>query len=372
MGMENQHEKKWKRWISFSWKDSFITLGILVLAFCTCILFRIIEPEFSRISMVFLFAVFLVARFTDGCLYGIMSSVIGIGCVNFFFTEPAFAFNFSMSGYPLAIGCKLVVAIITSAMMTQIKQQNQVRIGAEKEKVRSNLLRAVSHDIRTPLTSIMGASSALLENGNRINADEQKELVHGIYEEAQWLLRMVENLLSVTRIDEEYRGDIQKTEEPAEEIVVEAIAKFKKRYPQKEVRVSIPQEYLQVSVDPILIEQVLINLLENVVHHAHSATEIVVELRREGDNAVFEVADNGAGIKKEILPYLFTEGFYYGDEDGGDKRRNMGIGLSVCQTIVKIHGGTMTVRNREKPEHGAIFAFLIPIVNTETLESEKV
>lgn len=365
MGVKRIYEKRWKTWFSFSWKDVFVTLLILLLAFGTCVVFRIIEPEFSRTSMVFLFAVFLVARFTDGCLYGVASSVIGIGCVNFFFTEPIMAFNFTMSGYPLAIGCKLVVAIITSAMMTQIKQQNQVRIGAEKEKVRSNLLRAVSHDIRTPLTSIMGASSALLENGSRINIEEQKKLVNGIYEEAQWLLRMVENLLSVTRIDEEYRGDIQKTEEAAEEIIAEAVAKFRKRYPQKEVIVSVPEEFIQISVDPILIEQVLINLLENVMHHAHSATTIEVKLKKKGNFAVFEVADDGAGIKEEILPYLFSEGFYYGDEDGGDKRRNMGIGLSVCQTIVKVHGGTMSVRNKKKPEHGAIFGFTLPVIVTK-------
>ena len=368
MGMESKYEKKWKRWISFSWKDSFITLGILFLAFCTCVLFRIIEPEFGRTSMVFLFAVFLVARFTNGYLYGVVASIIAIGCVNFFFTEPFMAFNFTMSGYPLAIACMLFVAIGTGAMTTQIKQQNVVKLGAEKEKVRGNLLRAVSHDIRTPLTSIMGASSALMDNAVEIDKDEQKKLVRGIYEEAQWLLRMVENLLSVTRIDEEYRGDIQKTEEPAEEIVVEAVTKFRKRYPQRDVNVSIPQEYIQVSVDPILIEQVLINLLENVVHHARSATEIVVELRRENENAIFEVADNGVGINKEMLPFLFTEGFTYGDGDSGDKRRNMGIGLSVCQTIVKVHGGTMSVKNRPKPEHGAIFAFSLPIAGSEKTE----
>ena len=368
MGYENRHENKWRMWISLSWKDSFIALGILFGAFATCVLFRIIEPEFSRTSMVFLLAVFLVARFTNGCLYGVVSSVIGIGCVNFFFTEPTFEFNFSMSGYPLAIACKLVVAIITSAMMTQIKQQNVVKLGAEKEKVRGNLLRAVSHDIRTPLTSIMGASSALLDTQGAIGVEEQKKLVRGIYEEAQWLLRMVENLLSVTRIDEEYRGDIQKSEEPAEEIVAAAVTKFRKRYPQKEVTVSIPQEYIQISVDPILIEQVLINLLENVEHHARSATEVSVELRREGEWAVFEVVDNGMGIKKEILPYVFSEGFYYGDEDGGDKRRNMGIGLSVCHTIVRVHGGTMTAKNRKEPEHGAIFAFTLPAINTEMTE----
>lgn len=368
MGMKNLYEKRLRKWISFSWKDSFITLGILLPALGTCVLFRSMEPEFSRTSMVFLFAVFLVARFTNGYLYGVIASIVCIGCENFFFTEPFMAFNFSMSGYPLAITCMLFVAIVTGAMTTQIKQQNQVKLGAEKEKVRGNLLRAISHDIRTPLTSIMGASSALLENAGEISTEEQKKLVSGIYEEAQWLLRMVENLLSVTRIDEEYRGDIQKTEEPAEEIIAEAVAKFKKRYPQEEVKVHIPQEYIQVSVDPILIEQVLINLLENVVHHARNATDITVELRREGDKAVFEVADNGEGIKQDVLPYLFSKEFNYRTEDSGDNRRNMGIGLSVCQTIVKVHGGTISVKNKKMPEHGAVFGFSLPAVKAETPE----
>lgn len=368
MGMENQHEKRWKNWFSFSWKDVLITLFFLSLALITCIFFRIIEPEFPRSSMVFLFSVFLVARFTNGYLYGVVASLISVGCVNFFFTEPVMAFNFTMSGYPLAIACTLFVAIATGAMTTQIKRQNQVRLGAEKEKVRGNLLRAVSHDIRTPLTSIMGASSALLDNEGEICEEEQKKLARGIYEEAQWLLRMVENLLFVTRIDGEYRGDIQKSEEPAEEIIAEAVAKFRKRYPQKKVEVRVPQEYILVSVDPILVEQVIINLLENVEHHAKTATEIVVELRREGERAIFEVADNGEGVKQESLSYLLTKGFDYGDGDSGDKRRNMGIGLSVCQTIVKVHGGTMSVRNKKKPEHGAVFGFSLPAVNTEAAE----
>ena len=124
MGMKNLYEKRLKKWISFSWKDSFITLGILLPALGTCVLFRSMEPEFSRTSMVFLFAVFLVARFTNGYLSGAIASIVCIGCENFFFTEPFMAFNFSMSGYPLAITCMLFVAIVTGAMTTQIKQQN--------------------------------------------------------------------------------------------------------------------------------------------------------------------------------------------------------------------------------------------------------
>ena len=357
----NRHKERWSKWISFSWKDLLIMLGILLLALVICAVFRMMEPEFSHTSMVFLFAVFLVSRFTEGYLYGPLAAVISVIMVNFFFTEPLLRFNFTMSGYPLAIGCMLIVAIVTGALTTRTKQQNIVKLSAEKEKMRGNLLRAVSHDIRTPLTSIIGASSALLDNTGEITSEEQKKLVRGIHEEAQWLLRMVENLLSVTRIDEEHKADIQKTEEAAEEIIAEAVGKFRRRYPDWEVRVTVPDEYVQVSVDPILIEQVIINLLENVVHHAGNATGITMELRKEGGQAVFEVADDGNGIKEEVLPHIFSESFYHNYEEDGDNRRNMGIGLSVCQTIVKVHGGTMTARNKQKPEHGAVFCFTLPL-----------
>ena len=191
------------------------------------------------------------------------------------------------------------------------------------------------------------------------------KLVRGINEEAQWLLRMVENLLSVTRIDKEHNADIQKTEEAAEEILAGAVAKFRKRYPDMEVCVRIPDEYVQVSADPILIEQVLINLMENVVHHAGNVSCIMMELRKESGQAVFEVADDGDGIREEILPYIFSESFYHNYEADGDKYRNMGIGLSVCQTIVKVHGGVMMAENREKPEHGAVFRFTLPVDQAE-------
>lgn len=362
-----QREKRWRKWITFSWKDFAIMCGILLIALATCEIFLVIEPEATSTSMVFLFAVFLVSRYTEGYLYGMVASLISIVLVNFFFTEPIFGLNFTMAGYPLTIGCMLVVAIITGALTTQTKRQNQVKLSAEKEKMRGNLLRAVSHDIRTPLTSIMGASSALLDNEGEISSEEQNKLVRSIHEEAQWLLRMVENLLSVTRIDEEHKADIQKTEEAAEEIVGEAVAKFRKRYPEMEVKVKVPDEYIQISVDPILIEQVLINLMENVVHHAGPVSTVSLGLRKENGQAVFEVIDDGTGIREEILPHIFSESFYHNYEESGDKRRNMGIGLSVCQTIVKVHGGVMTAENKKKPEHGAIFRFVLPVDGAEEI-----
>lgn len=351
----------WKNWISFSWRDFGVTCGILFLALVTCEILAVIDPDATSTSMVFLLAVYLVSRFTEGYLFGMAASVGSIVLVNYFFTEPILGLNFTMAGYPLTIGCMFVVTILTGALTTQAKRQSRMNLSAEKEKMRGNLLRAVSHDIRTPLTSIMGASSALLENEGEISTQEQKKLVQGIYEEAQWLIRIVENLLSVTRIGEEQNAAIHKSEEVAEEIIAGAVAKFRKRYPEMKVNVRVPDEYIQVSVDPLLIEQVLINLMENVVHHAGTVSHIMMELKKESGMAVFEVADDGNGIREDVLPKIFSESFYHNYEEGGDKRRNMGIGLSVCQTIVKVHGGTMSAENKSAPDHGAVFRFALPL-----------
>ena len=280
--------------------------------------------------------------------------------VNYFFTYPFFYFNFTLSGYPLTIACMMAVAIITSAMTTQIKQQNRLTVEAEREKARSNLLRAMSHDLRTPLTSILGASSAIAENDDVISKEERIRLLGEISEEAQWLIRMVENLLSITRIDGMSSGTrITKVSEAAEEIVSEAVFKLKKRFPEAKIAVKVPGELLMVPMDAMLIEQVIINLLENSVLHAEQATLIELVVSRKDEDAVFEVRDNGRGIDRAILPRLFDGRAKQVGGENGDERRSMGIGLSVCSTIIAAHGGRLTAENA--PTGGAVFRFTLPL-----------
>ena len=145
----------------------------------------------------------------------------------------------------------------------------------------------------------------------------------------------------------------------AEEIAAEAVGKFKKRFNTLPVRVSVPDELLMVPMDATLIEQVLINLMENAVLHAEGATEIELRIRREGDLAQFSVLDNGAGIEPAVLPKLFEEMFPHAGELRGDGRRSMGIGLSVCMSIVRAHGGTMKAENRATG--GACVSFALPM-----------
>lgn len=351
--------KQLKKFFTLSVKDCIITVLILSATVALCFLLRIFNSSDVYVSMLFILAVFLVSRFTSGYFYGTVSSFVCVLLANYVFTFPYFKFNFTLSGYPLAIICMLVVAITTSALTTQIKEQSKLRLEAEKEKTRSNLLRAVSHDLRTPLTSILGASSAIIDNNDVLTSKERLKLLSEVKEDAQWLIGMVENLLSITRIDGERSAKIIKTSEAVEELISESVMKFKKRFPEQTVSVKVPSELLMVPMDAILIEQVIINLLENAVLHAKTATYIFLSVVKEGDFAVFEVRDDGVGISDDVMPHIF-EGYYrqvY--EDEGDKKRNMGIGLSVCYTIVKAHNGIMTAENDRNG--GAVFKIALPL-----------
>jgi len=248
----------------------------------------------------------------------------------------------------------LSVSLMVSALTSQIKQQEQLRMETERETMRANLLRAVSHDLRTPLTSIVGASSAILENGDILTEQQRDTLLGNIRDEAQWLIRMVENLLSITRIGDATR-QLSKELEAAEEILSSVATKFTKRFPQLHLKLTAPDEPLFVPMDAILIEQVLLNLLENAAYHSN-CTNIYLFVESDETVARFTVQDDGTGIPPELLPHIFSPSH---NSRTTDQRRNMGIGLSVCSSIVKAHGGVLSAANAS--QGGAVFCFTLPL-----------
>lgn len=304
---------------------------------------------------VFILAVALIARLTDGYAWGIVASLIGTFCVNYMFTYPFWEFDVSMSGYPLTFAMMLVVSLFISALTTQIKQQEQLRFEAEREKTRANLLRAISHDIRTPLASILGASSALIEQ--TMCPEDQAALLKEINRDANWLVRVTENLLSVTRFTGE-DVTLKKTDEVLEEIVGSAIVKYHRTPNALPVRVEQPETILIVPMDATLIEQVLINLFDNASAHSQTATRIDVRVRQEAKRVLIRVEDDGMGISPAVLPRIFEGGASQGSRSRPDDRRSMGIGLSVCQSIVRAHGGEMRAGNLKGG--GAFFEFYLP------------
>lgn len=340
------------------WYNCLIMAAILGIASGICFFLQQLVTTDTHVPLLFVLAVLFIARFTQGYRYGIAASFLAVVGVNFVFTYPYFKFDFTITGYPLTFLAMLAVAACVSALMTQIKQQEQIRLEIEKEKMRGNLLRAVSHDIRTPLTSIVGSASAVIDNYEVLSDDKKLELTTDIREEAQWLIRIVENLLSVTRINEN-SANITTNLEVVEEIAGSAVAKFQKRFPDVEVAVDIPDEVLLVPMDAILIEQVIVNLLENSVLHGKTITRIEIHITKEDENVLFTVEDDGVGIKESVLPIMFEGGLHAQENEESDSRRNMGIGMSVCMSIVKAHKGDMRAENR--PEGGARVMFTLPM-----------
>lgn len=347
-----------KAWIQNNWRraarDLLITAAALTGAALLCVLLRRMDQGDIYVSMIFLLAVTVVARFTSGPAYGIIASVIGVVGVNFAFTAPYFEFCLSIPGYLLSFGSMLAVSVATSALISQVKSQEKQHYRAQVEEMRANLLRAVSHDLRTPLTSISGAASVLIEHPE-MKRDAQEKLLGDIADDAGWLVRMVENLLSITRINAE-PASLHKNPEAAEEVMAESVRKFRKRFSQPPVEIRLPDDFIMVPMDPILIEQVLTNLLENVVYHAN-AGRIRMNLRTEDGSAVFEVCDDGDGIPNRKLPTLFETAVSQSAVSDGS--RGMGIGLSVCKAIIVAHGGNIEAENQ--PGGGACFRFRLPM-----------
>jgi len=338
-------------------RDMGITLGLLAAAAALCAAMTERGYGDNAVPLVFVLAVLLSARFTEGYFYGFFAAFISVFGVNYAFTYPYFEFNFTITGYPLTFLTMFAVSIVVGMLTEQVKRQGRIEALAEREKMKANLLRSVSHDLRTPLTSIIGSTSAVLDNYDDFGDEVKKDLLVHVRDDAQWLVRLVENILSITRIKDGV-VKIKKVPEAAEEIVAEAVEKFRKNRSMP-VRVHVPRELLFVPMDATLIEQVLVNMMENVVIHAKGATEISIRVCRKDGMALFSVEDNGCGIDEDVLPKLFEELFPHAAELNADGRRSMGIGLSACMSVVKAHGGTMTAENRS--EGGACVCFLLPV-----------
>lgn len=256
---------------------------------------------------------------------------------------------------------RLLRSMIESAALAMdrfrsARQQQRSREETVQERYRSNLLRAISHDLRTPLSGIMGTAEMLM--GMTDPADPRYELAQGIHRDADWLHALVENILSLTRL-QDGRLTITKEPEAAEEVIGGAVRRIMERYPGREVAVSVPDDVLIVPMDAKLIEQVLINLLDNAVKHSPAGGEIRVSVREEQAAAQFSVTDRGSGIDPADLPKIFQM-FYTSRSGQADTRRGVGLGLTICEAIVKAHGGSIEGHNRAD-DQGAEFVFTLPM-----------
>ena len=337
-----KHEKEHPKIRTVILHNVLITLLIMGVSTIMAQAFFHYSRNSTSVAIIYVLAVMLVARYTTGYIIGIIAAVFGVFFVNYVFTFPYMNFNFSIDGYPVTFLGMLLVSSITSTTTTRFKKQSQLLnerekllVEAEKETMRANLLRAVSHDLRTPLTSIIGLADTALNDSPEMTEEKRRELLEGIREDANWLLNMVENLLSVTRLRV---GDthVNTSPEPLEEVVAEAVQRFRKRLPQTKVDVKVPDEFLMVPMDAKLIEQVINNLLENAAFHGNSQEPIELTAAIHDKILSVTIKDYGNGIDPDRFPTLFDGGGACSNPKG-DGHKGMGIGLSICKNRRAAH-----------------------------------
>lgn len=255
---------------------------------------------------------------------------------------------------------RAMIESIALAMDRFRSAEQRVRYREEtvQERYRGNLLRAISHDLRTPLSGIMGTSEMLMDMSNQ--SDPRYKLAEEIHNDANWLRSLVENILSLTRLQED-KLSLNKQLDAVEEIVGGAIHHIGQRSPEYEILVNIPDDLLLVPMDGKLIEQVLINLLDNAIKHTSLDGEIRVIVTKDDERnyAIFTVADTGEGITETDLPNIFQM-FYTSKTKHADAQHGIGLGLAICDAIVKAHGGTIEAHNR-LDGRGAEFIFTLPM-----------
>ena len=340
-----------KLWIVL--RNFIITLAIIAVCFGICILIEDNLNTYVPIPAIFTLGVFLISLITRSFIYGIVASLISVLALNYAFAFPYFKFNFTIPENLVSAVVMLIVTMVSSALITKVRKAEELKAESEKEKLRANLLRAVSHDLRTPLTTIYGSGAGIVDNYDNLDKEEIIELAQGIKEDAQWLINMVENLLSVTKINGQGVA-LKKTPIVLEELIDTALVKFKSLDTNINVQVDIPDDFVIIPMDPVLIGQVLMNILENAVRHGDNLTYINIKVRTLDDRAIFEISNDGREIPREIIDHIFT-GYYEKKNKPVDSKEGMGIGLSVCHSIIKAHGGDITVENLK--QGGCCFRF---------------
>ena len=244
------------------------------------------------------------------------------------------------------------------------KEKELAAVLAENEQLRANLLRAISHDLRTPLTAISGNASNLISNAASFDEQTKLSIYNDIYHDSMWLINLVENLLSITRL-EEGRMNLNFTTELVDEVVAEAIKHVHQRERGQKITVVHKDELLLAKMDTRLIIQVIINILDNAMKYTPTDSLVTVITEKQNDKAVISIADNGAGIPDELKERVFDM-FYTGAKKLADSRRSIGLGLALCKSIISVHNGEIFVK--DNVPSGAIFTFTLPIGEIEINE----
>lgn len=244
------------------------------------------------------------------------------------------------------------------------REKNEADLLAKNEQLRANLLRSISHDLRTPLTSISGNAGILLSNGSTLNEDKKYSLYKNIYDDSLWLIHLVENLLSVTRI-EDGSMKLNMTTELIDEVIHEALQHISRDKSTHHITFIQDEEFILVKMDVHLIMQVIINLVDNAIKYTPWNSHINIHVYKKEKDVFIDVSDDGPGIEDNLKPYIFDM-FYTGNMTVADSSRSLGLGLALCKSIINAHGGHIDILDNQP--HGSIFRMTLPFKEVELHE----
>lgn len=350
-------------------KDSAICLVVLTAATLAGYAFKAFQLADADIIMLYIIAVLVISIFTSKMYFCLISSFVGVVLFNCFFTYPEFSLSAHDAGYPVTFVTMFITAFIAGTLANKLKrniliaeqnarEKEEAALLAQNEQLRANMLRSISHDLRTPLTSISGNASTLISGGDTLDESTRQQIYTDIYSESMWLIEMVENLLYATRI-EDGRMQLNISVEILDDIVQEAVRHTKRTYPKRNIIVDMYDEIIPVMADANLIVQVIVNLMDNAIKYSDEDSDVTVSVRRENAYAVvIFVSDHGTGISDEEKEKVFDM-FYTGGSRSSDSRRSLGLGLALCKSIITSHGGTISVS--DNIPNGTVVSFTLPI-----------
>ena len=349
-------------------KDSAVCLVVLTAATLAGYAFKAFQLADADIIMLYIIAVLVISIFTSKIQFCLISSVVGVVLFNYFFTYPEFSLSAQDAGYPVTFVTMFITAFIAGTLANKLKrntliaeqnarEKEEATLLAQNEQLRANMLRSISHDLRTPLTSISGNASTLLSGGDTLDESARQQIYTDIYSESMWLIGMVENLLYATRI-EDGRMQLNISVEILDDIVQEAVRHTERTHPKRNIVVDMRDEIIPVMADANLIVQVIVNLMDNAVKYSDENSDVAVSVRRENAYAVISVSDHGTGISEEEKEKVFDM-FYTGGSRSSDSRRSLGLGLALCRSIITSHGGTISVS--DNIPNGTVVSFTLPI-----------
>jgi len=329
----------------------------------------VISPRFDvvNVAMVYLLAVVFVAyRFARGP--AVLTSIASVAAFDVLFVPPRGTFSVHDLQYLLTFAIMLVVGLLISGLMDRVRRQAAERatleITSETERIRSALLASISHDLRTPLAVMAGASSALAASGERMSAEERSALARSVFEQARDMSDHVASVLQMARL-ETGAIELERDWVALPEIVASVLDRLRERLAAHRVLLDLPGDLPLVRGNAALIEQALTNLLENAARHTPAGTVVRVRARQEDGQIVVSVEDFGPGLPDGDLEQLFAK-FQHGARElsGG----GTGLGLAICRAIVRLHGGRVWAER--VPGGGAALRFTLPLLETPPVPRE--